>query len=274
MVQLVVVSLETPSLQVFFVLTECLTVVLQYCITWMISQAYLEQFQNIINGISILNRGFLDMELLKPILSATVLMSIHITGPLLAILRDPKTKHSHLTHIFQTLYNDMLEKNALTFLQTNEIATFASQEIFLKCLPKECIIVSLNEYIIEFKDYILQLVKLFLTTFAEGLSIQKGAIFGFGPKSDDDTGTLLKISSVEIFEKLNKVEIHNLGEERSVGYINYELQIRGKANLECASKQMILNKGRDLIKSQDLSKLKKPAQKIKELKLQWNDKMK
>ena len=37
---------------------------------------------------------------------------------------------------------------------------------------------------------------------------------------------------------------------------------------------MILNKGRDLIKSQDLSKFKKPAQKMKELKLQWNDKMK
>ena len=37
---------------------------------------------------------------------------------------------------------------------------------------------------------------------------------------------------------------------------------------------MILNKGRDLIKSQDISKFKKPAQKIKEIKLQWNDKMK
>lgn len=70
------------------------------------------------------------MELLKPILSATVLMSIHITGPLLAILSDPKTKHFHLTHIFQTLYNDMLEKNALTFLQPNEIATFASKKYF------------------------------------------------------------------------------------------------------------------------------------------------
>ena len=140
------------------------------------------------------------MELLKPILSATVLMGIHITRPLLAILRDPNTKHSHLTHIFQTFYKAMLEKNALTFLQTKEIATsFASQETFLKCLPKECIIVSFDEYIIEFKDYILQLVKLFLTTFAEGLAIQKGAIFVFGPKSEDDTGTLLKISSVENF---------------------------------------------------------------------------
>ena len=60
----------------------------------------LEQFQNIINGISILNRGFLDMELLKPILGATILMGIHITEPLLNILKDPKTKHSDLNTIF------------------------------------------------------------------------------------------------------------------------------------------------------------------------------
>ena len=49
-------------------------------------------------------------------------------------------------------------------------------------------------------------MKLFLKQFAEGLATQRGALFGFGPNSDKDT-----------------VPIHNLGEERSVGFINHEL---------------------------------------------------
>ena len=185
---------------------------------------YLEQFQNIINGISILNRGFLDMELLKPILGATVLMGIHITGPLLNILKDPKTKHSDLNTIFPTLYSDLLETNSITFLQTKQCATsFASQETFVQCLPKPCIVDFVDKCILEFQNYIEQLVKLFLKQFAEGLATQRGALFGFGPNSDKDTGTLLKISSVTNFDKLDKVPIHNLGEERSVGFINHEL---------------------------------------------------
>ena len=237
-------------------------------------KAYLEHFQNIVNGISILNRGFLDMDILKPILCATVLMGIHITGPLLQVLKNPNTKHSHLTKLFQTLYTDLLETNAVTFLQTKKVATsFVSQEFFLECLPKDCIIACVDTYIVEFKDYIAQLVKLFLKEFAEGLAIQKGAIFGFGPQSENDTGTLLKLSSVNNFEKLDNVAIHNLGEERSVGYINFELGNRS-SNLQCASNQMVLNKGKDLICPKDLYKFKKPAQSIKQIKLQWNEKMK
>ena len=89
-----------------------------------------------------------------------------------------------------------------------------------------------------------------------------------------DTGTLLKISSVTNFDKLDKVPIHNLGEERSVGFINHELGLRGKSNLECASRQMILNKSKDLLTPIDLHKFKKPAQTIKEITLKWNEKMK
>ena len=54
-------------------------------------KSYLDQFQNIINGVSILNRAFLDMEILKPILCAASLMGIHITKPLMLIIRDNDT---------------------------------------------------------------------------------------------------------------------------------------------------------------------------------------
>ena len=55
----------------------------------------------------------------------------------------------------------------------------------------------------------------------------------FGLDADCDTNTLLKISSVdheELKKKLNKVPIQNLAEERSVGFINYELDI-GEENI-------------------------------------------
>ena len=100
------------------------------------------------------------------------------------------------------------------------------------------------------------LVTLFLQNFASGLSQQKGAIFGFGPNSEKDTGHLLKMSSISErdMEKLDKVPVHNLGEERSVGYVNYELHIRGKRHLECVSKKMILKKSADILETFDCIK--------------------
>ena len=64
---------------------------------------------------------------------------------------------------------------------------------------------------------------------AEGLSIQHGALFGSGPKAKESAGTLLKLSTASdaAKEKLNQAPIHNLNEERSVGFITHEVNIQG-----------------------------------------------
>ena len=76
---------------------------------------------------------------------------------------------------------------------------------------------------------------------ANGFSDQRGALFGFGPHQDEDTGKLLKISEFIKDDanrlKRNKAQVHNLNEERSVGFINYELATRGKNHIEAASKK-------------------------------------
>ena len=69
------------------------------------------------------------------------------------------------------------------------------------------------------------------------------AIFALGQDkqhTDEDTGTVLKISDLDGAkrQKLNQAPVHNLNEERSVGFINYELEIRGKKHLESASKKI------------------------------------
>ena len=64
----------------------------------------------------------------------------------------------------------------------------------------------------------------------------------------------------ENMDQLDSVQIHNLGEERSVGFVNYELDIRGKQNLESVSCKMVLNKSADLTKHlTDFKKYRKPT---------------
>ena len=115
--------------------------------------------------------------------------------------------------------------------------------------------------------------------FADGFSVQRGKIFGFGPNSEVDTNNVLKISSVKgpNKRKLDKAPVTNIAKERSVGYINYELKnIRGRKQLESASKKMIIKKSFDLIEksyqedsAMSMSKYVKPAKVIWEIKLVW-----
>ena len=57
------------------------------------------------------------------------------------------------------------------------------------------------------------------------------------------------------------VQVHNLGEERNVGLVNYELSIRGKNNLESVSRKIVLNRAEDLIQdtSNSYKRFKKEA---------------
>ena len=60
-----------------------------------------------------------------------------------------------------------------------------------------------------------------------------------------------------MMEKLDKVPIHNLAKKRSVGLVNYGLQIRGKNNLSTVSRNVILNKSFDLLPTDALANTKK-----------------
>ena len=65
-------------------------------------------------------------------------------------------------------------------------------------------------------------------------------------------------------------------EERSVGFINYEVAIRGKQHLEAASRKMTINKSIDIALKEealDIRRFRKPAQEIKEIKTQWRKKV-
>ena len=243
--------------------------------------SYLDTYRNIVNGISILDRSFVEMTLLKPVFCAAALVGIHITIPFQTLLTANETNYSALLATFPVLYNELNsvdpEKMCIT---TEQVFHFVSSDIFncVKKQMKSAVLGSINATVFFYKEEITNLLRLILPGMAEGFSTQRGKIFGFGPEAEK-SGMTFKVSTAteEEMQKLNSTTVHNLGEERSVGNINYELGIRGKRNLEASSKKLLLNKSFDLLeKSGDHPKFQSfrtAAQDIKLMKIEWNEKM-
>ena len=243
---------------------------------------YLDTYRNIINGISILDRSFVEMTLLKPIFCAVALIGIHITFPFELLLVSKETNYSTLTVCFPVLYDEIKNTDPESLCTTEtQVFHFVSSDLFQTAIGKikEGVLNSINDTIQMHKKEIVNLLRLILPKCAKGFSTQKGKIFGFGDDKDEATTTFKVCNATdEEMEKLNLASVHNLSEERSVGHINFELGIRGHRNLEASSKKLVLNKSFDLIdKSGSLEKFRKfrsAANDIKLLKVEWNQKMK
>ena len=243
--------------------------------------SYLDKFTSIKNSITVLDRSFLDMDILKPIFAAISLIGLHITRPFHTLIICTETNYSTLLKAFPLLYKDLTQIKASTFLTTEQVTFFVSAELFKESLPDDCLLKHLSLVMVAYHSEIEKFLEIALKMFAEGFSHQKGAIFGLGPTKDDDTGTVLKISELNAdnIKKMDesKVQVHNLGEENTVGCVNYEIGIRGKSNLDSASRKIVLNRCADLLKKADQKKIKsfrKQALEIKKIKSEWNNKMK
>ena len=105
----------------------------EFYITWILDdiKLYLDKFSNILNNIAILDRSFLDMELLKPIFCATALIGLHFTGPYLSLLLSKNTNYDVLCEAFPKFYNDLLIENITKMMQTQkQVITFMTEDEF------------------------------------------------------------------------------------------------------------------------------------------------
>ena len=59
-------------------------------------KSYLETFTTVTNGVAILDRGSLEVEILKPIFAAISVIGFHITRPFHCLLMDKDTCYSTL----------------------------------------------------------------------------------------------------------------------------------------------------------------------------------
>ena len=117
-------------------------------------------------------------------------------------------------------------------------------------------------------NQVTQLLQVTLPRLAEGFIDQHVAIFGFGPKTNDDTGTILKVEgeSQAKRRKLVNAPINNLNKEQSVGFINYEISIHGNHYLEAALRNMIISKSFDILDQAEPSDIRAFSKQVKEIK--------
>lgn len=244
--------------------------------------SYLDTFRNIVNGISILDRSFVEMTLLKPVFCAVSLIGIHITMPFQALLLTKETNYSSLLTAFPSLYEELTSINPESLCTTtNQVFHFVQPDTFKNVVKhlKPSIVESIENSVKLYKSQVINLLRLILPKLADGFSIQRGKVFGFGPHALEQPKTF-KISnaSEEELMKLNKTSTHNLHSERSVGSINYEISVRGKGHLESSSKKLVFNKSFDLVDQPEcLSKYqsyRQASKDIKLLKVEWNEKLK
>ena len=155
----------------------------------------LEKFISVPNGLSIIDCSFLNMEVLKNNFSATSLIGVHITGPYQYLLINVDTSYDSLLQAFPTLYQELNNIKGTDMLNTRrQIFNFVEINIFKKSLPKECILLSINSCMCEYKKEVVNVLNV-LPMLAEGFSIQCGSLFGFGLNANESTGTLLKLST-------------------------------------------------------------------------------
>jgi len=237
---------------------------------------YLQKFENITNSMAILDRNFVEMtDILKPLYAATALLGVHVLRPFYQLLIDLDTTYTSLLTVFPKLYEELSTMEPDELFSKQQVFTFANAKMFEKSLPKPYLLDNLMEVCAEFHDDVCKILRICLTKFAKGFEKQKGAIFGFGITASNDTGHVLKICEVGDTTQLQNVPIHNLGEERSVGLLNYEIGVRGQHNFNSASQSIVQNKASDLIHKSytQMRWYRKQASEIKKMKLQWNEKM-
>ena len=182
---------------------------------------------------------------------------------------------------FPLLYTELSTINPEDLCTTTtQVFHFVTPETFKNVLKniKDVALESVAANILIYKKEIVNLLVLMLPWLAEGFCTQSGQIFGYGPEAQSDPVTFkIATATAEELEKVNKASVHNLGEERSVGSVNYEIGICGKGNLETSSKKLLLNKSFDLLektgKLSEYRSYKKASQDIKAMKVEWNEKM-
>ena len=231
---------------------------------------FLSQMSHVTNQLSSIARSFQEIEFMPILLTIGALVGIQLINPFLHITMSPSTSYNELIPLFKEMYSNLKETNPESLLSTSEpgLSCF-SQAVFQESLYTPEVMESLDYYVTKHKPYVLMLWKGLLPMLAEAFDQQKGHIFGFG--KGESKPSQYRIDKLQD-KDLTDVPIHNLAEERSVGFINYELKVRGAQQLKRASDTLVKKKSSDLLATSSLNfaDYRLPAKELKEMRLKWN----
>lgn len=234
---------------------------------------FLDQMTHVTNQLTCITRTFMELEFLPIHYTMGALIGLHLHNPFLSLTTSSQTDYPKLILAFKQLHRDLLETDPQALLSTEKPAfSFVSTERFLESRYEPEVLETINAYIEQYHNYLPRLFKMILPMLAEGFEQQKGHIFGFG-----NVATQPDKYRVDVLPEsaLKGVPVHNLAEERAVGFVNYELGVRGSSHLNVASSTMVKKQSADLVQEVGFESLKehrKTAVAIKQVKLKWNDK--
>ena len=131
-------------------------------------KSYLEKFSSFVNGLSIIDPSFLDMEVLKSIFCATSLIEIHITAPYQYLMINVDSNYDAVLQEFPTLYQELNSTKGADMLN---IERQMLKLTFKKPLPRECILRSIDSSIREYKKEVVnRCCNILLPILAEGFN--------------------------------------------------------------------------------------------------------
>jgi hypothetical protein len=211
---------------------------------------FLDKFTNVTNTLACIVRSFAGLDYVRVLAAVDVIVGTHIVEPFLSLTTSSSTDYAKLSEAFPQLYTDLTTvKTELLLDLTSPAMKFVSEERFKACLYPAELLVPTKQIIEENRTSILKVLSILMPQLAAGWSHQRGAVFSFGPQADKECST--KLANLNQ-EKLKEALINNLDPERSVGYINYELGIRGAKQLAAATSALVKGKGHNLTKGQKM----------------------
>ena len=118
--------------------------------------------------------------------------------------------------------------------------TFLTGEVFQTSKSDDILLNTLQENVAIHAANIKQLLIIYLVSFTQALVIKKEQHLLLFLKNKGSR-TFLKITYLTNQEltNINNVQVHNTGKNKSVGFINYHINIQGKKNLDSVPKNDI-----------------------------------
>ena len=211
---------------------------------------FLRKFDHVTNNLACIVRCFEDIEFLRVFCIAGALLGIHLIEPFVKLTSSKLTTYDDLKIAFPRLYKNLLEDDVTEFFQFERPALdFISPSTFNEVKYAEELIHSIEDALSCYKPQVEKVLRSINKKIASGWQKQRGDIFEFG----DYSVSSLTISTMNQ-SKLKLAPVNNLDAERSVGSINYDLQIRGAKNLSTSSIAHVIGKSAALTEGKKADK--------------------
>ena len=169
-----------------------------------------------------------------------VIVGMHLVEPFISLTTSTKTTRSKLEVAFKQLYTDLAETPSTKLLDLASPAfKFISKERFDSVKYADNIVEETKQVIAAHRASVLKGIDIILPRLKDGWVTQRGDIYQFGPSPSQEEPNRIDLMNPT---KLANAPINNMAPERQVGFVQYELKIRGAKQLNAASSAQVKGK--------------------------------